>query len=1612
MPKGFKSIFHFVWLWLINFAFAQQITVDNAVPIENLIQNTLASQCIQISNVSSTINGSVVGLGSFGSFDRASSNFPFESGILLTSGDASSAGNTFNNDILSDGNNSWGTDVDLENALGITNTQNATSIEFDFISVSDVLQFNYIFASEEYFANFPCQYTDAFAFLIREAGTSNPYINIATIPGTSTPVNSMTIHDEIEGFCAEENPQFFEGYNIGDTNYNGRTTVLSATANIIPNVTYHVKLVIADQSFETYDSAIFIEANSFDPLVELGEDFSTCASSVYLDANINNSNATYEWFLNNNPISEANLPEYEVTSSGTYSVEINIPLGSGFCTITDEITIDISNTQSTSPMTNYQLCDDPSNDGVEVFDLNTKDAEAINSVVPGNYVVSYHTSISNAQNNINPINGNYTNVVSPQLIFVRIEDIDTGCLAINQFQLVVGPRPVISVPPLMEVCDDQVIDGFTTIDLSENDDLITNGQNNLVVSYHYTQAEADSGSNPIPIPYVNDSQLDMVFVNVTDPTSGCNTTTTLDISVLNPPAISNAQDYFIDACDQDYDGFANFDLTEVEADIVNGLSNVTITYHLSQEDALSGANPIPDPTNFANTVQTEQIIYIRVVDNTTGCPSIASFEIHPNLLLSGPNFSVNEICDEDNDGIESFNLNGVESFILGDIQDVDIVFYETEDDRDNGVNPIDTSVDYVPASLPQTLYITLTSPTCTEAEDIILNILAITEFPDLPQQLVCDEDQDGITTIDLSIYNSIITQGQENDYTVTYFESLSDAETQNNQLSTIYTNTQNPFNVYARIMSNVTFCVDISTFEVLVNPAPLTSPPNSIVVCDDNDDGISTINLENTIPEITTSTSGLLFTFYNSVEDAENGSNAIPNPTNYNASTSSLSVRIENENTGCFSIEPLEIIVNTLPIFPVISNYEFCEDSTDNIGEFLLSSKDDEILNGQTGKEVLYFLSESDANTGNNPIDKNSNFQNTENPQVIYVRVQNITDTDCYGIDSFSLSVGTNPTFNEPTDIFDCDDGSNDTFTTINLDEKTAQITQTISETLDIIYYPTIEDIQAGTNGITGGTFTNTTNPQEVYVEISNGSNCTSITSFIINVIPVPNVLEIEPFTDCDVDYDGSISWDLTEAEINILDIRDDNVVVSYFPTEDDANDDANVIQNPENFTNTSNPQTVFVKVTNTDFNCPLVLPIELNVNLPPDFNAFDSVTICDNQDNSFDLEEVSEIIINDTNTTNLSYHVTESDALGNLNPLLLNYQYQSNNDIIYARLEDTITGCFFVYPFTLIVNDLPIANTPSDLISCDDDFDGRLEFDLETQTSSILGSQDTTFLNVTYHLSEVDANANANALESPYTTFDGQTLFARVTNVNSQCYSITQFNVVIYPLPLVDIENQAICPENFPLRVNADTGFEGDAYLWSTGETTSEIEITEIGPYSVRVTTANGCEWTSEFNVIESEPANIETVETVDFSDPNNITITVSGIGDYLYQLDDGEPQDSGFFENVNLGYHTLTIIDQNGCASVTREVLVIDAPKFMTPNNDGAFDRWHIIGVETLPGTVVYIFDRYGKLLKQLNHNSLGWDGTYNGKLMPASDYWWSAEVRGGDIEFTATGHFALRR
>jgi gliding motility-associated-like protein len=335
------------------------------------------------------------------------------------------------------------------------------------------------------------------------------------------------------------------------------------------------------------------------------------------------------------------------------------------------------------------------------------------------------------------------------------------------------------------------------------------------------------------------------------------------------------------------------------------------------------------------------------------------------------------------------------------------------------------------------------------------------------------------------------------------------------------------------------------------------------------------------------------------------------------------------------------------------------------------------------------------------------------------------------------------------------------------------------------------------------------------------------------------------------------------------------------------------------------------------------------------------------------------------------------------------------------------------VTSFNLKINPTPIANNIGPVELCDDDYDLLLTIDLTDFNQAILGNQNSAEFAVSYYSAEDDALQLTNAIDTTQEYIaSSETLFVRVENMETACFNITNLELDILRKPFIEIPDQVLCLDDLPLTVSASTGVASDSYLWSNNTIASTINITEIGIYSVTITTNKGCTVFAEFNVIQSAPAIIEFTETIDFSDPNNITVTVSGIGDYFYQLDDGVPQVSNIFTNVPLGPHTITVIDLNGCSSVTKDVVIVDTPKFVTPNSDGYFDTWHITGVEQLVGTTIYIFDRYGKQMAYLTHDSFGWDGTYNGNNMPASDYWFTADVVSGTKRFQIKGHFALRR
>ena len=150
-------------------------------------------------------------------------------------------------------------------------------------------------------------------------------------------------------------------------------------------------------------------------------------------------------------------------------------------------------------------------------------------------------------------------------------------------------------------------------------------------------------------------------------------------------------------------------------------------------------------------------------------------------------------------------------------------------------------------------------------------------------------------------------------------------------------------------------------------------------------------------------------------------------------------------------------------------------------------------------------------------------------------------------------------------------------------------------------------------------------------------------------------------------------------------------------------------------------------------------------------------------------------------------------------------------------------------------------------------------------------------------------------------------------------------------------------------------------------------------------------------------------------FAENQKITVSATAAGgNYLYQLDDGPFQSNPVFEQVASGSHSITVTDEAGCsAPITKDgILVVNFPKYFTPNNDGFNDTWNVSELSSQPQAYIHIFDRYGKFLKQISPNANGWNGSYNGYLLPADDYWFVIHYKENNIDKEFKSHFSLKR
>ena len=561
-----------------------------------------------------------------------------------------------------------------------------------------------------------------------------------------------------------------------------------------------------------------------------------------------------------------------------------------------------------------------------------------------------------------------------------------------------------------------------------------------------------------------------------------------------------------------------------------------------------------------------------------------------------------------------------------------------------------------------------------------------------------------------------------------------------------------------------------------------------------------------------------------------------------------------------------------------------------------------------------------------------------------------------------------------------------------------------------------------------------------------------TVTNYDIPTLPTTPISDLKVCDDAidGSDTNGQTTFTLTDKTTEILNGQT-GVVVTYHLLENDAKADINPI------TSYTGANTImYARLENTTTTCYNTTSFNVVVTpLPVLNNAIPPLKQCDDDTDAisdFNLTEAN-VSISTQNNLTYTYFLTQTDAQNNTNQITNDTAYTSpNNGVVWARIENE-NGCIRTTQINLIVSatQIPATFQKIKLEECDDfinasdpDNDGIDYFDLNVATNDpIIGILAqfpiSSNLIVTYYESQADALAEINAIDT--TNPDGfrntvpnlQNIWVRIdSNVNNDCVGLGQYlDLIVNPLPDFNLNPlEILCVQpgtgvgNF--AINATPTTPGNyTYSWTptnpettAGQENAIFNASSNGIYKVVVTnTITSCfkEGQTEIQISSAPQAvEVQLVSDIFASGLSTIqAVVIGGFGTYEYSLDQINWQISPIFANLENDIYTIYARDINYCGEKnSNPITTISYPNYFTPNGDGYNDNWSIKGLTPEFEAKIYIFDRYGKLLKQIDAYGNGWDGKFNGTEVPSTDYWFKIEYKEDGVQKEFKSHFSLKR
>ncbi|WP_448606626.1 T9SS type B sorting domain-containing protein [Paenimyroides ceti] len=1306
---------------------------------------------------------------------------------------------------------------------------------------------------------------------------------------------------------------------------------------------------------------------------------------------------------------------------------------------------------------------------VNSFDL----SQYTDVVYHGNlsYAVSYHNSEDDANTGDNPIEepelSNYV-ATSGETIWVRVENIEfPSVFEITSFKLFIYPVPEIFTLTPLAGCEVPGT-GWANFDLTQRITAATGGATSLEVSFYAISAEAENGNIADAFPYNYTGPGGTVYVRVYNPNTTCYSILPLVLEVKDTPIANDIGP--VSYCDPNNDGHGVFNLEALKIQIAGNPipAGIQVSFHETLSDAQNNVLPINQVVNYVNITPNAQTIYARVGYINSSCSSIVPVVLVVNKTPDVPSTLNYSVCDDNNDGLAVFDLTSQAGVILNGLNPADytLSYHTTFDNATFDVFPISNPTAFSNLT-SETVYVRVENNTtgCFRVVTLHLVVNAKPVVPNpVPTYQLCDDNHDGFMIFNLASRIPAITNNQSN-LLVTFHYTAADAQNDVAPLPMNYQNAvQNVQTLHVRVENITTGCFTLTTMDIRVSPAPvLHIPAAPIAVCASGQGGFGTIDL--------TSYAALLLqgenytlTFFETESNALNNQAPIQNPAQYNnlqANNPVVWVRATNPVTNCFSVYALAFKLEIAPIMPLtLPNYVSCDtvgDLFDGLTSFDLTQQSAAIIafQPQPGNyTVRYYTSLASATAGTGWIADPTAFVNTTNPQTIWVRIDNanVLSGGCFALGSFTIEGKTALPLGTPTPIVLCNEAlPNDFQTVFDLTIRELQILQGEVFEAVVTYHLTEAEARSGSNAIGNPTaYTNTSATQTIWVSVINQYGCRSVVPLTLRVLPLPEPnMTPAPLTECEIE-DGEAEFNLRDAEADISNF-DNNLSYEYYLTFGDAQlgntAAALTLEEAEAFTSAST--TVYVRVsTKTGIpseSCSVVVPLDLIVIPTPAVGPMTPLFVCiENAPEyyKFNLhdKDAQALAGQDASLFSVRYYLTEEDATDAINPLPYLYtNVTPTEQTIWVRVENIEHGCFAIASFNLKIEEAVKAFTPTDVTFCDVDGvnDGLTVVDLTVMSADIIGTQPVTGLQVRYYASVQNYQMGI-VIGTPtayQTVSNPQTIIAEVYNNDSNelCTATIQFDINVIDGPIMkDIPDGFICID---YRTQERTGYlmdtglpaAGHTFVWTrngtvVGGNTPTFTATEAGTYTVEVTVnATGCKAIQTIIVQDAPALTIDVVNLTDgFSDTNAIEVIVSGPAGYQYEyaLDEGPYQEENIFMNVSPGDHTVWVRVKNQAGNeacpASLVVTVLNYPKYFTPNGDGYNDTWNIPALKNQPKSKIYIFDRQGKLLKQISPAGAGWDGTLNGKPLPSTDYWFKVEYiePNTGLQKEATGHFSLKR